>query len=294
MAQSPEVIKTRLENIHSIEPLLAALRTISLSNWRFSLKKIEIASGYLNKLYEIYNQLLPSNKTDSNTHSNPNHLLIAIGSNRGLCGNFNRDIIKNLSNLLSKSINNFQVIIIGERLRKLLDRKKLKYDHYLQFPNASDLNPSFTQNIFSEFLQSNKNGFSELLFNQYRGAGQYRTTQSNIFPNDFLNLSSYKLPLDDFVFDTTSEEIQKYLNEHLVQLSLYFALLSSAASEHSTRFQLMENASNNAEKLAEELFIEVQVQRRQKITSEMQELAIGAGLLEKRGGKKPRSGFDNF
>jgi F-type H+-transporting ATPase subunit gamma len=60
---------------------------------------------------------------------------------------------------------------------------------------------------------------------------------------------------------------------------LYRVLLDSAASEHSARYQLMEGATQNANRLIDELALALQAVRQQAITAEMQELAVGAGLL---------------
>jgi F-type H+-transporting ATPase subunit gamma len=56
-------------------------------------------------------------------------------------------------------------------------------------------------------------------------------------------------------------------------------LIDSATAEHSARYQIMENATQNAQRLIEELTLAVQNARKQAITQEMQELAAGAGLI---------------
>jgi F-type H+-transporting ATPase subunit gamma len=67
--------------------------------------------------------------------------------------------------------------------------------------------------------------------------------------------------------------------EQYTALRLHELLLESAASEHAVRYQLMEAALQNANRLIDELTLAVQAARRQAITREMQELAAGAGLL---------------
>jgi F-type H+-transporting ATPase subunit gamma len=62
----------------------------------------------------------------------------------------------------------------------------------------------------------------------------------------------------------------------------YQILLDAASTEHAARFQLMESATQNADDLSEELTLAVQAARRQAITRQMQELAVGAGLLNER------------
>jgi F-type H+-transporting ATPase subunit gamma len=61
-------------------------------------------------------------------------------------------------------------------------------------------------------------------------------------------------------------------------------LIVSAAAEHSTRYQLMDGAAQNAERIIDELTLAIHAARQQAITREMQELAAGAGLI----GRRPR------
>lgn len=286
MAQGPEELKNRLENINAIQPLLEALRTISLSNWRFSLKKLELAKNYLNSLYEIYNELNAdhTNGWQENPKSgNQNHLVLVIGSNRGLCGNFNRDIAERLIQITKGNSEMYLIAVVGERLRKIIERKNIPFHQYFPFPNATELTPEYGRMIAKQIYSLGNNQGVELLFNTYRGAGKYLTIQSPVFPNEFFEISSNRKSLEGFIFDTPSNEMITFLKEDLHNLSIYNAFLLSAAAEHSTRFQLMENASTNADHLSDELFLEVQALRRQKITEEMLELAVGAGLLNKQG-----------
>lgn len=287
MSKGLEEIKERLDNIRSIEPMLAALKTISLSNWKFIIKKIDLANQYINHLASIYNKLPNGKRENISTESPENGGLIVIGSNRGLCSNFNRDLIKYLKTFLLKSSSSDQPIIIyGERLEKMLHHQKIAHQHFYSYPSSSDLNPTFIHNQIRDSMIDVKFQNLSILFNQYQGSARYQTILSKLFPLNIKETVSPDINLDDFIFDTTPQEISQFLENQLCQMTLYNAFLSSAAAEHSTRFQLMENASINADQLAEELKIEFQVLRRQKITYEMQELAIGAGLLNKTSSKK--------
>ena len=65
----------------------------------------------------------------------------------------------------------------------------------------------------------------------------------------------------------------------MTTMTFYQALINSAASEHAARFQLMEEAGQNSDRLIDEMTEMLQMYRRQSITQEMQELAVAAGLL---------------
>ena len=82
------------------------------------------------------------------------------------------------------------------------------------------------------------------------------------------------------IIETNPAQLFVRIYEQLAAIRLYDVLLQTKASIHSARFQMMEDSTKNAERLIEDLTVILQTERRQAITREMQELAVGAGLLQ--------------
>jgi F-type H+-transporting ATPase subunit gamma len=81
------------------------------------------------------------------------------------------------------------------------------------------------------------------------------------------------------IIETDPFSLYATVVEQWAAVKLYEVLLDAAAAEHSTRFQLMESATQNTDRLIDELTLAIQTARRQQITQEMAELAAGAGLI---------------
>lgn len=283
MTRSPEEAKIRLENMQAIEPLLMALRTISLANWNLAIKKQNSLKTYQKGLENIFYFLNPSTNFDQTTPSESNDLVFILGSNRGLCGNFNSDITDYTKNLYPDvPLISPKFIISGSRLFKSFRRKNIMFDDYERIDATNSITFNSVSRLFEQYhLQESKNIRTSVIYNHYQGAGKYRTKIMPLFQgtSKYLENNVGKISFDTII-DSNINEMASKLKKQLGKLALYSAFLSSAASEHSTRFQLMESASKNAEKISDEVEIEIQLQRRQKITSEMRELSIGAGLLK--------------
>ena len=88
MNQSYQEIERRKENITSIEPLISAMRTISLSQWRIALNRQNGLTSFLEELTKLYGVLQENHKENAALNKTKNTILIVLGSNRGLCGNF--------------------------------------------------------------------------------------------------------------------------------------------------------------------------------------------------------------
>ncbi len=120
----------------------------------------------------------------------------------------------------------------------------------------------------------------EIIYNQNAKAGRYKTVTVKHLPPILPKMDYREPPWPDAILDTNPRVLFVELLRQLLALDLYEIFLSSAVAEHSERYQLMEQATKNADDLIEELTQDVQAARRQAITNEMEELAAGAGLIE--------------
>ncbi|MFP4343921.1 MAG: F0F1 ATP synthase subunit gamma [Anaerolineales bacterium] len=109
----------------------------------------------------------------------------------------------------------------------------------------------------------------DLVYNAYRGPGDYQPQVERLIPPEYT------------IVETDPLSLYTRVIEQWTAIRLYTLLLDAAAAEHAARYQLMEGAADNAERLMEELTQDLQRLRRQAITQELQGLAVGAGLLDR-------------
>jgi F-type H+-transporting ATPase subunit gamma len=83
-------------------------------------------------------------------------------------------------------------------------------------------------------------------------------------------------PIGNFEYEPAPEEILKRLVPDYVEVSIYRALLESSASEHGARMTAMQNASDNASNLIDDLTLEMNRARQAEITQEIMEVVAGA------------------
>ncbi len=83
-------------------------------------------------------------------------------------------------------------------------------------------------------------------------------------------------PIGNFEYEPEPEEILKRLVPDYVEVSIYRALLESSASEHGARMTAMQNASDNARTLIDDLTLEMNRARQAEITQEIMEVVAGA------------------
>ena len=280
MQNSNYANQQRLENIKALKPMLTSLRTISLSNWKAALKKLRFLDMYIREFSAVVDTVM-AKPVEKEVQPGEDAVIVLLGSTRGLCGGFNRDLFA----FYEKQFENFpkssnKPIIFGERLKSLYTQKYRDDPTFLRFPRISFLNYRSVKQLIDEITETSPGHKITIIFNEYNGAGKFQPSiQSfNLATETTAPIKQDKA--DEIIVDSDIHELSQFINYHNHINSIYRTILASLAAEHSARFQIMESAITNIDNLIQELTIMVQMERRRKVTSEMRELSIGAGLLK--------------
>jgi F-type H+-transporting ATPase subunit gamma len=284
-----EAIKARLGNIRSVEPILGAMRTISLGSWQAALKRKDRVLAYSERLLALLPSLAPylesrrHKKRSSNTPAPIS--VVVIGSERGLCGAFNSSLVRYVEDELARFADEgltVELHAMGARVTRALERADLSISSSRALPMAALPSSELATTLMLGWLaqyEAHEIDAVYVIYHAYRNSVQYEPTTLRLvpppvpvhagtaaaWPESYVDSDATGLFVRAVVLWSTSE--------------LYRILLDSAASEHSARYQLMEGATRNSERLIDELTLALQAARQQAITAEMQELAAGAGLL---------------
>ena len=219
-------------------------------------------------------------------------LIVVITSNRGLCGAFNSNVIKEAAQLAERKYANYfepvklRYLAIGKKGYDVLRKRKLQLDE----PNTK---------IVDQPTYENAAEVAQLLMDEFT-SGRYDCI--DIVYNEFINAASQKvickqfLPLlteecqndrkkgkksrIDYIFEPTKETILSALIPQNLRLMLYEALLDSIASEFGARMTSMHQATDNATTLIQDLTLQYNKARQAAITNEILEIVGGAEALK--------------
>ncbi|MEA3377075.1 MAG: F0F1 ATP synthase subunit gamma [Chloroflexota bacterium] len=243
----------------------------------------------------------------SRTGSRPPELkALVVGSERGLCGRFNVAVAEEADRYLRRESargSNIELMVLGRRAQRVLRRRGYEPTEAgtLSMTSLPPLSLGFdlTRRWLTAYEEEKLDGV-DVIYNGYRGTGAYEPTVIRLIPPQLATgeaglaeeagepgargeetriSGERRQPWPPPIVDTDPLSLYATVVEQSVAVQLYKVLLDSSAAEHSTRFQLMESATQNADRLIEELTLVIQTARRHEITQEMQELAAGAGLL---------------
>jgi len=289
-----EGINARLNNIRSVEPLLGAMRTISLGSWQGALRRKERVLSYAERLRDLLPPLLPllearrHSRRHGRQHALPAPaatLVVVIGSERGLCGAYNSTLAEYADrelDRLSEQGAAVELWTLGARVARALQRLDREPDSARPLPMAalpsSDLAGELTYGWHERF-EGHELDAVYAIYHAYRNSTLHEPVTVQLIPPPIPSYGGRQLSWPPPYIDTDPVDLFVHVVVQWTATELYRILLDSAASEHSARYQLMEGATQNAERLIDELTLALHAARQQAITTEMQELAIGAGLL---------------
>jgi F-type H+-transporting ATPase subunit gamma len=294
-----ERAEVRLKHIRTVVPILSALRTISLGSWRAALRQSASVRRYEGRLATILALLVPhlpgrqraelaAQRSGYQSVSTLERVVVAvIGTERGLCGRFNaRAVTCAEQHLAEQEATGVQIelVAVGARASRILKRRQwpLAWSGSLSVATLPSYRMAFE--VTSRWLrryEEHELDAVDLVYNAYHGTGRYEPTVARLIPPELPHggpgsLDECWLPP---IIETDLAGLYTRVIEQWTVASLYERLLESAAAEHSARYQIMEEATQNANRLITGLTLAVQLARQHEITQEMQELAAGAGLI---------------
>lgn len=213
-----------------------------------------------------------------------NIALLVIGSERGLCGAFNKAVVGYAEQLLGGYIMagaKVTLMTLGTRAQREFRRRgrsptwseRLSLAALPSYPLCCELTSRWLQNYEAHELDA-----VQVVYNTYKGIARYEPAVVHLLP-PALPAMPQQNPDWPPIIETDALGLYLHSVELWLSATLYEILLESTVAEQSARFQLLEGATRNAERLIEELTLFAQTARQEAITREMQDLSSGAGLI---------------
>ncbi len=278
-------IRNRISSISSTMQITSAMKMVSAAKLKKAQDAITAMRPYADKLTALLQDLSATLDADSGsvyaTEREVNKVLVvAITSNRGLCGAFNSNIIKQSNNLIDNvySTKKVDFLTIGKKGHDLLSKKATILS------NESDVYDTLTFDNVAAIAETIMTAFEngsydkvELVYNKFKNAA----TQI-IMTEQFLPIVSESETADvnaEYVFEPSKEEIVETLIPKSLKTQLYKAIRDSFASEHGARMTAMHKATDNATELRDALKLTYNKARQAAITNEILEIVGGAEAL---------------
>jgi F-type H+-transporting ATPase subunit gamma len=277
-------IRTRIVSVNSTMQITSAMKMVSAAKLKRAQDAITKMRPYAEKLQEILSNVssAEANSDFSRNGDVKNTLIVAITSNRGLCGGFNNNIIKEARLLAKQSAGNVKLLSLGKKANDAFKRSELHTTEgfsetpftifdALTFSNVSEL----AETLMSQF-KSGKYDKIVLIYNKFKNAAVQSVETEQFLP---VIASASTEGNSDYIFEPEKEQILNELIPRSLKVQLFKALLDSQAAEHGARMTAMHKATDNASEMVKELKLTYNKARQAAITGEILEIVAGAEAL---------------
>jgi F-type H+-transporting ATPase subunit gamma len=288
-----KAIRIRITSVKSTRQITSAMKMVSAAKLRKAQDKIVRLRPYANKLYEILVGLSQS-LSDSEVEnaygriSPPEKVLIVvITSNRGLCGAFNANVIKEARRIVSERYSeqftkgNLKLLTIGKKGFDYFRRSSVK-----MLPEQNNLLNDLTFDNAAKIADQIMNSFTsgefdrvEFIYNQFKNAAVQNLTNEVFLPVQTIPAGKEKITPVDYIYEPSQEEIVKELIPKSLRIQFYKAVLDSFVAEHGARMTSMHKATDNATGMIRDLTLQYNKARQAAITNQILEVVSGAEAL---------------
>ena len=279
-------IRNRITSVSSTMQITSAMKMVSAAKLKKAQDAITAMRPYASTLTELIQNLSGALEGDAqNPYTEVREkkavLIVAITSNRGLCGAFNANIIKKTRQLMTENYANQKVslLTVGKKGSEILAKTN-------QVVSSHDaLFDELTYSKVSEVAQQVMDQFEEkaydevvLVYNRFKNAAT-QIVQTEPFLPIVAVSETETASSADYIFEPSQVEIVNELLPKSLNMQFFKALRDSFASEHGARMTAMHKATDNATELRDQLKLTYNKARQAAITNEILEIVGGAEAL---------------
>ena len=278
-------IRSQIKSVTSIQKVTKAMKMVAAAKLRKSQENMEKARPYSSRIKGLIAHLLndiekhnvPLLQTSENSTS---HGFLVITADRGLAGSFNTNIIKQTELIINKiDKDQAHLFCIGKKGYEYFKKNNYKVLNYyddlwtnLNYNNAiqigSDISDEYNKQAF---------GTLTIVYNYFKNTASQKIISETLLPLSFTK--EEKSEINDIIYEPSKIKIVESLIPKYFNTQIWQFLLESFASEQAARMLYMENATENAKDMINELNLEFNKARQSAITTEMLEIVGGAEAL---------------
>lgn len=290
MASLKEV-KSRIASVVSTQQITKAMKMVAAAKLRKSQDRIIQMRPFAKKLSHLFHNLSDAGSGDASWYNTVREekkiLIVAISSDRGLCGSFNANVFKSTVRYIQEKYQaqnragDITILPIGKKSYEYFRKRNFKVIdaywnlfHDLSFETCSQI----ADHIMDSYQQGEFDKV-EIVYNEFKNVATQILQIEAFLP--ITSEDKTKKPVDtDYIYQPDREEIITGIVPKSLRVQLFKAALESNASENGARMTAMDKATDNAGELLKSLRLTYNRTRQAAITKEILEIVGGAEALK--------------
>jgi len=293
MGASLKDIKRQSVAVDKTRQITRAMNMVAASKLKAAQTKMENFRPYADKLMEVFSSLAGRVISTTNpllaVRDSRRVRVILMTSDRGLCGGFNTNVIKEVQKFTrSKTAEGKEVslIAVGKKGRDSFRKKVTTVGEHIDQLNRFDMSlaTSIAEEVIPSFIAEEYDELY-LCYNEFRNVASQRPVMVRLLPAASVGSVEEEEPeaATDYVYEPSEEELLAHIIPMYLRVLIYKGLLETSAGEHGARMVAMDNATSNCEDMIQSLTQQFNRARQAAITAELMDIVGGTEALAAEG-----------
>ena len=286
MAVSMQDVKRRIKSVTSMEHITNAMKLVSAAKLRRAKATFEQTNQQLHFITDTISEIfasstdIPEKYLEGRREIN-NTCYIVLTSSKGLCGGFNSNVIKKAEEAMAARTSVPKIVAVGTKGRDHFAKQGIEIVADYEEPPET-ISFLATQLLSRPIIEMYENGEIDeviMVYTAYLSTLDQQATEVRMLPFT-PETSSHIMTHDrEIEYSPSMEEVFNYLVPKYVETMIYNAIVESATCEHAARRMAMENATDNAREMLQDLSLNYNRARQAAITDQLIEIVSGSEAL---------------
>ncbi len=283
---SLKAIRKRISSVKSTQQITKAMKMVAAAKLRRAQEAAVQARPYSEKLEGMVAHLLQ--RVDSSSHplmavpeTRERCLVLAVTSDRGLCGGYNANLLRDVDAFLADESGDFVFTSVGSKGLDHLKRTEREVVATHAMPTAQEAGP-IARDLARDAQRLYLAGEVDrvvVAYSAFKSTMSQVPTVEQLLPLEHHDTTEDHESGHEYVFEPNPNEIIGSLLPRLVEVRILHALLEAGASELAARMTAMDSATRNASEMIDRLTLQMNRARQAQITTELMEIISGAEAL---------------
>ncbi len=278
-------IRRRIASTKDIQKITKAMQTVAGVRLRRAQSRLFAARPYARKLDEMMKHLAAQTADERHPLMTAREVkasaLIVVTADRGFCGGFNSNVVRNAMECVREGSPEPGLICIGRKGSDTLSRQRVEIlaSHTNVFQALDYAHAGEIADQVTRLFNSGAVDRVDMLYNEFKSAGTQSLVNEQLLPVPPMAVESDP-GFTGYLYEPSQPQLLSDLVPQHIRFQLWRVLLESNTAEEAARMLAMDNATRNANDLIDELTLTANKIRQETITSELMDIVGGAEALK--------------
>ena len=286
MAVSMQDVKRRIKSVTSMEHITNAMKLVSAAKLRRAKATFEQTNKQLHFITDTIGEIFTSTTNIPEEYLEGNREIkntcyIILTSSKGLCGGFNSNVIRKAEEAMRARKSVPKIVAVGSKGRDYFAKEGIEIIGDYEDPPET-ISFLATQQLSRPIIKMYEDGEIDevvLVYTAYLSTLDQQATAIRMLPFQPEKNTNVMMHDKDIEYGPSMEAVFNYLVPKYVETMVYNAIVESATCEHAARRMAMENATDNARDMLQELSLNYNRARQAAITNQLIEIVSGSEAL---------------